>query len=581
VESIIYKPLDSLWLKASVVGSIWASIEIILGSFLHNLKIPLSGTILSFISVYILISFLQIWKSNGLILRAGLICALMKSISPSAIILGPMIGILSEAILLEFFIFLLGKNLFGYMIGGGFAVLSALLHKIVSLLILYGLNFIEILSALYKFSAKQINLSHIDPIVLVSLIAGIYIITGISAAISGFITGNRYLIKKGNSIIDIPVIKLNSDYKLFSETTRQKYSVYYLLLNLCAIVISLLLINKGFTLLSVLFPLAYISFCIYHYNTSLNRLMKISVWVQFALITLVAAFVWKGVSEHDFFSFSGLITGLKMIFRAVVVIIGFATIGIELKNPLIKSVLYNKGFANLYQALSLSFSALPGIIESLPESKYLFNKSNLKNLQLFSRSESLLKVFENDHLNRPQIIIITGEVRQGKTAFVKDLILNLRKQEIRITGFISEGIDENGERKGFNIIDIQTYDISELCTRKVNVGWFRYGPYYFNPAGIKLGNQILDINNLTGKQLIIIDEIGPVEINNLGWSNAIEKITTNFAVPHLWVVRKSIVSKIIRKWSIGNVYIFDIRENSLKEVENKIMEIISPKQQYD
>jgi len=85
------KPLSQKWLKAAVIGSIWASVEIILGSFLHNLKIPFSGMILSFISVWLLISFLQLWKENSIILRAGIICALMKSISPSALILGPMI----------------------------------------------------------------------------------------------------------------------------------------------------------------------------------------------------------------------------------------------------------------------------------------------------------------------------------------------------------------------------------------------------------------------------------------------------------------------------------------------------------
>ena len=164
METLIDKPLKSIWLKASVIGSFWASIEIILGSFLHNLRIPLTGTILSFISVYMLISFLQVWKENGLIIRAGLVCALMKSISPSAIILGPMIGIITEAVLLEFFIFLLGKNLLGYMIGGAFAVLSALIHKLASLLILYGLNFIKILSSLFTYSVKQNNISNIDHI---------------------------------------------------------------------------------------------------------------------------------------------------------------------------------------------------------------------------------------------------------------------------------------------------------------------------------------------------------------------------------------------------------------------------------
>ena len=115
------KPLSQKWLKAAVIGSIWASVEIILCSFLRNLKIPFSGMILSFISVWLLISFLQLWKENSIILRAGIICALMKSISPSALILGPMIGIITEAILIELFIFIFGKNLFGYMIGGAFA----------------------------------------------------------------------------------------------------------------------------------------------------------------------------------------------------------------------------------------------------------------------------------------------------------------------------------------------------------------------------------------------------------------------------------------------------------------------------
>ena len=175
METIIYKPLNSLWLKASVVGSIWASVEIIFGSFLHNLKIPLSGTILSFISVYLLISFLQIWKENGLIIRAGIICALMKSISPSALIIGPMIGIFTEALLIELFIWLIGRNLAGYVVGGALAVFSTVLHKLVSLLILYGLDFIKILNSLYQFAVKQIHLSKMDPVPLIITISVIYL----------------------------------------------------------------------------------------------------------------------------------------------------------------------------------------------------------------------------------------------------------------------------------------------------------------------------------------------------------------------------------------------------------------------
>src|SRR5664279_2132583 len=199
MQIIPSKPLSQKWLKAAVIGSIWASIEIILGSFLHNLKIPLSGMILSFISVWLLISFLQVWKENGLIMRAGIICALMKSISPSALILGPMIGIFTEAILIELFILMLGKNLIGYMIGGAFAVLATLIQKLVSLLILYGFDFIKILSDLYLFAVKQIDLEYLNPTFLIILIVFIYIITGMAGAIAGYITGLKYLKTKSFS----------------------------------------------------------------------------------------------------------------------------------------------------------------------------------------------------------------------------------------------------------------------------------------------------------------------------------------------------------------------------------------------
>ena len=74
---IPYKPLSEKWLKASVIGSLWAVVEIVLGSLLHNLKVPFAGSILSFFTVYLIIAFFQLWKLDGVIWRAGLICALM------------------------------------------------------------------------------------------------------------------------------------------------------------------------------------------------------------------------------------------------------------------------------------------------------------------------------------------------------------------------------------------------------------------------------------------------------------------------------------------------------------------------
>lgn len=574
MQIISSNPLSQKWLKASVVGSIWASVEIILGSFLHNLKIPLSGMLLSFISVWLLISFLQVWKENGLIMRAGVICALMKSISPSALILGPMIGIFTEAILIELFILMLGKNLIGYMIGGAFAVLATLIQKLVSLLILYGFDFIKILSDLYLFAVKQIDLEHLSPTFLIILIIFIYIITGMAGAIAGYTTGLKYLKTKSFSDHQHEVV-LNTKNQLSDNTINQSYSLIFLLINLFLIGAILFLMNTTHFITAIISSITYIGFCILKYKNSLKRLKRISFWISFMIITFAAAFLWNGFSHGAFFSLDGLIIGLKMNARAIIIVIGFASLSVELKNPVIKSLLYHRGFASLYQSLSLAFSALPFFLSNLSKSEN--KKKGISGISfhgLLGQAEVLLNIFEKEHLLRPQVVIITGEIHQGKTTFAQKIVADLHEQNIRIAGFFSVGINENGIRTGFNLVDIGSSIQIELCSDNKNEKRLKFGRYYFNSNAITLGNEILNSNNLSDKQLIVIDEVGHLELNGQGWSNAIENITRNNTVPQLWIVRKSLVQKCSRRWNIDNAYIFDITDSSMPEVENKLKELI-------
>jgi nucleoside-triphosphatase THEP1 len=573
METIIYKPLNSIWLKASVVGSIWASIEIILGSFLHNLKIPLSGMFLSFISVYLLISFLQLWKENGLIWRSGLICALMKSISPSAFIIGPMIGIFTEAILLELFIFMLGKNLLGYTIGGAFAVLSTILHKFVSLLILYGFNFIKILSDLYLFAVKQIHLEKLSPVILVSTITIIYIIIGFTGALTGYFAGRNYL-KTKDQFGEKSEITLSQKNQLFSQATKQPYSVLLLIFNLISVIALLFLMNSEFNIAAALGSIIYGGFCIYKYKNSLKRLKKPSFWISFVIITFATTFLWNGFSNGAFFSPDGLMIGLKMNARALIVILGFSAISVELKNPVIKSVLYHGGFANLYQSLSLAFSALPFFISTLSKKKSKRGIPEITFNGLFSQALFLFELFEKEHLLRPDIVIITGEIHQGKSSFAKVITDRLQEQKIKVGGFLSIGLNENGKRTGFNFLDLESSEQTELCSDKKDDNRIRFGQYFFNNETISRGLKILSPNQVSDKQLIVIDEIGPLELNDGGWNDAIEKLTESTTTPQLWVVRKSILRKINRKWNIGNIYIFDIAKSTVEEVLDKLYELI-------
>jgi len=530
--------------------------------------------ILSFISVWLLVSFLQIWKENGIIWRAGLICALMKSISPSAFILGPMIGIMTEALLIELFVFILGKNLAGYMIGGAFAVLSTIIHKLISLLILYGFDFIKILTDLYQFALKQINIENLSPLYLVIVVIAVYILTGLIAAILGYNTGKKYS-KISAAGAEENQITLQSDKMLFSRSEGEDYSLLLLFLSLFSIISILLLINSDYILPAIIAGSAYTIFCILKYRNSLKRLKKPSFWISFLVITFAATFLWDGFSNGVFFSMNGLITGLKMNARAIIIVIGFASISVELKNPVIKSVLYHKGFANLYQSLNLSFSALPYFISNLSKNgNNPVHKAGLKFQGILGQAETLYKVFELNLSQRPQVVIITGDVHEGKTSFAKEVISRLSANNIRIGGFLSQGINENGKRVGFNLYDIESGTEIELCSDKNDNKLINFGRYYFSNEALERGLKLLKTDNLAGKQLIVIDEIGPLELKGLGWSSAIETLCQNSSLPQLWVVRKNILKKIIRRWNIGNIYVFDIARCNIQEAEIKLNEII-------
>ena len=147
------------------------------------------------------------------------------------------------------------------------------------------------------------------------------------------------------------------------------------------------------------FALLFIGVSFYRYKNSLRHFARLKFWLQFALITIVAAIFWEGLKTQSLFSVHGLMIGLKMNLRALVIIIGFSCISTELRNPVVKSLLHKNGATNLYQALRLSFSSLPTLIALFPK-KDMFKKRKELIPKLLLASESLLQYFETNNIKK-------------------------------------------------------------------------------------------------------------------------------------------------------------------------------------
>ena len=318
--------LNDKWIKASVIGTIWAASEIVFGSFLHNLKIPFSGNILTAIGLIVLISAAFIWDVKGVFWRTGLICALMKTMSPSAVIFGPMLAILTEAILLEISIRVFGKTYFGFIIGSILAMSWNLVQKVLSYILFYGADIIAIYTGLIKIAEKQIKV-HFDLVwVPIIILLFAYAIFGIIAAITGIKAG-KFIAKKS-----LEPQKIHSQDKTIIKKKQEKFnhSILWLSLNICFMISGLLILKYTDWYFWTSAIIVFATIWIIRYRRALRKISNPKFWIIFVLITMITVFFFSRVNGGENYLKEGIIAGVQMNFRAILMVLGFAVIAVEL-----------------------------------------------------------------------------------------------------------------------------------------------------------------------------------------------------------------------------------------------------------
>lgn len=555
-------PQRKIWLKAAVIGSLWATLEIVIGSFLHNIHMPFAGTTLGFLSLSLLIGFHQKWQDKGLILRAAIIAALMRSLSPSAIIIGPMVGILLEGIFLDGALRVFGKNKLAYFLGAFATLSSNLLQKVVSILIFYGFDIVVVLKNMYHYALKQLHFPSLKPITLLIVLLIFYGLIAAIATILGVYAGKRSLSQTNKSI----AIDYSETTNLFVNNTHQKQSTLVLFTHFIAIIGGLFLISYTKYYISIPIVLAYVGIIRWRYPNSFRRIARPKFWFQLFILILFTTLFFNGFSSKDFFNSDGLIAGLLMSLRAILLIVAFTAISFELRNPIVKAVLFKRGFSQLYVSLGLAFSALPSLLEHIIKPKNLLQSPSKQIARLINYSDDLLHSFQNEVEEEHKIIIISGKPQEGKTSFLRKVISMLQKDNIDIDGIIAKGIDKNGERLGFELSHIKSGNTFQFATTEPTENYIQYGPYYFDPTVFEKVNILLK-NAKTS--CIILDEIGPLELQEKGWAPAIQQILAA-NLPMIWVVRKSLLERVLAHWKISQAQVFDIRKYSPEKVANAV-----------
>lgn len=544
--------MTSTWKRAAALGSLWAASEIVLGGLLHGLRVPLAGTLLAAIGVSILVAGLRLRGEPGVAIRAGLLCALMKSVSPSAVILGPMVGIMLEASIVEVVTRLTRRTVPGFFVAGALATATPIVQKIGALLVTYGADAANVYIGLYEFTAAALGVRALGPINLILVFLGAAALLGIVAAAAGVRIAT---ITRQTAADPIPVERSESPFAFEVPPNGQPYSIPLLAIHLPALGIGLALIALTPLWLAAFAVALYALLSFLRYRRVARRFANPKLWVEFGVIAVLAAVALGALSPQKSLM-DGLQAGGQMVARGILVIVALSCISVELRNPVVLGWFLGKGLGGAADALSIAARVLPGIMrlfgderEALRHPVRAISRSLAAMLAWIDRSEALAAA-------RAPVFILSGAQGIGKTAKLAEVVRLLRADGIEPQGFLSQVVLEGENRLGYDLHILSDRSTMPLA-RTHTVTATSVGPFGFFDDAIRAGRDELDRAHARASALIIVDEIGPLEMRGGGWTPALLPLFIERTCPLLLVVRPSLVNDVCSRWDLEPVEIWD------------------------
>jgi hypothetical protein len=128
----------------AVFGALWGVVEISLGTVLKSIHFPLSGIFLASIGLIIALIARIFVPRTGAILFVGIIAMLLKLFSLGGVIIGPMVGILAEALIAEIVVSLLGPSSLSFVLAGALGIAWSAVQPFVTGPLLFGRGLLDV-----------------------------------------------------------------------------------------------------------------------------------------------------------------------------------------------------------------------------------------------------------------------------------------------------------------------------------------------------------------------------------------------------------------------------------------------------
>ena len=160
-------------------------------------------------------------------------------------------------------------------------------------------------------------------------------------------------------------------------------------------------------------------------------------------------------------------------------------------------------------------------------------------------------------------IIITGKPGSGKSTLALSLMTELRLKGKWVSGILTPDIIKKNERTGFRIIDIASDETKVLAS--IEGKGPKIGKYHVDLQELDYITEKF-ISHINSADIIIIDEIGKMEMLSEKFRNMVEKIFT-IEKPVIVVVNLEMIKQYDSK---GDVYTINEKTN-IEIMKQKIL----------
>ncbi|GAP43610.1 nucleoside-triphosphatase THEP1 [Lentimicrobium saccharophilum] len=156
------------------------------------------------------------------------------------------------------------------------------------------------------------------------------------------------------------------------------------------------------------------------------------------------------------------------------------------------------------------------------------------------------------------LFIITGEQGSGKTSLLKALSTSLAQRGKTCGGILAHGKWDDNLRSGFDLEFIPDGKTVTLCESAPREGWIRFRRFWFNPLAFDLGKLWLTESIVKKPEVLMLDEIGPAEMENGGWAAILPGLFAEARHRLVIVtVRARLSEAVVERWNLSPAGIFE------------------------